>query len=149
MQRSRNMRVLAEMAVLRDLQVAAAQAEAGRTAAEVRTLTDRRDTAIEERAAIEEGWNGLLTGDRLEPDASQRWARSWRDQDARVRQDELDLAMASQEDADRRAEWGAATHNRDAARQQHDRASRTLRRLRDEARVHEAAERVPRGEEEA
>jgi hypothetical protein len=137
------------MVAIRDLQLAAAQADAGRAAVELRGRVVQRDAALEELEAIAGSWNALLATGRFEPESSGRWAQSWRRQDGALEENEENLRIAQDNDADMRAAWSAATHNHAQASHQRDFAARRARNMRDEAQMHDAAERTgPVDEEE-
>lgn len=125
-------KVMGEVAAIRDLQMRAAELEAGRAEAARRAAAGQLEEGRDELRAAERGWSAAMAGGRFDPALSGRWLHAV---EAR-RTEERTLARAESEaagaaDAKRRA-LQAAQARAEATEVQARAAARTAARRRDE-----------------
>ncbi len=131
---------LREVAMVRGLQQRAAAAAAGqaaRQAAAARRALGRSDARL---AGLREGWESALasTGDF---EAGRRWSAAWHHQAIEHETCGEQLAVAMAEESRRRADWARAIALEDMAEAAHKQAAEARAAARDEAAMHDSAER--------
>lgn len=131
---------LREVAMLRGLQeqaAAAAAGEAQRETARARRAFDRSGARLR---GLRDAWEAAL-GDAGDFDGGMRWSAAWHRQAADHESDRAGLAAASETEAARRADWAHAIALQDVADTAHKAAAGARAAARDEAAMHDAAER--------
>ncbi len=128
------------IAVIRDAQRVAAEAEAARAAARLRETDDALAASERQRQALEASWHAALSASVMRMETMPLWSAAVQRQDARTRD-----AAGLMEDAAaalerRKTGWRTAVHHADLARDMVERAVRDRRKGREETALHAVAD---------
>jgi len=131
---------LREVAMLRGLQeraAAAAAGQAGRDTARAQRALDRSGARLE---GLRHAWEAAL-GEAGDFEGGLRWSAAWHRQAADHETRREGLAAAAETESARRTDWARAIALQDVAEAAHKAAASARAAARDEAAMHEAAER--------
>jgi hypothetical protein len=137
-------RRMREIAEVRALQQAAAEAEAVRAAAGAREAKSRRDDGASRLSDEQDGWAASMDGHRFDPGVARAWSSGVRRREDELRELEGALGTASGEEERKASAWHAARARSEAAEEEAKRSARAASRWREEASLTEIADRAAR-----
>jgi hypothetical protein len=141
MRRNDNPMVLRQIARIRDLQRAAAEARAARAASDLRGMDEARRNCERERSAAEARWLGSVSGPSLRLEMLASLSAALLREEGMLRQAQRDVDAASAELDRGVSHWHVARMRSDAAKSLALEAAKRQRNRREEAQLQEAADR--------